>query len=84
MREALDQYYADKNKYPPSLDTLVEDKYIRSIPKDPFTRSTDTWQIELVRAGTGQSIGGTWRLQRQERLRPNGDRRVTIRGLVSR
>lgn len=47
MREALDQYYADRDKYPPSLDTLVEEKYIRGIPKDPFTNSTDTWQTEL-------------------------------------
>jgi general secretion pathway protein G len=47
MREALDQYYADKNKYPPSLEALVDEKYIRGVPKDPFTRSTDTWQIEM-------------------------------------
>src|ERR1051325_6778566 len=30
MRDAIDQYYADKNKYPPSLDALVEEKYLRS------------------------------------------------------
>jgi len=47
MREALDQYYADKNKYPPTLDTLVDEKYLRSIPDDPFTRSADTWETEL-------------------------------------
>src|SRR5215208_6518595 len=44
MREALDQYYADKNKYPASLDVLVEEKYVRAIPVDPFTKSADTWQ----------------------------------------
>jgi general secretion pathway protein G len=47
MREALDQYYADKNKYPPSLEALVDEKYIRGVPKDPFTRSAETWQIEM-------------------------------------
>ena len=47
MREALDQYYADKNKYPPTLDALVDEKYLRGVPKDPFTNSTDTWQTEL-------------------------------------
>jgi general secretion pathway protein G len=47
MRRALDDYFADKNKYPPSLETLVEEKYLRAIPRDPFTQSTDTWQIEL-------------------------------------
>ena len=46
MRDAIDQYYADKNKYPPTLQDLVSDGYLRSIPKDPFTDSTDTWQVE--------------------------------------
>ena len=48
MREAIDQYYADKNHYPPSLQSLVEDKYIREIPVDPFTKSADTWQTTLA------------------------------------
>jgi general secretion pathway protein G len=45
MREAIDQYYADKNKYPADLQTLVSDGYMREVPKDPFTHSADTWQI---------------------------------------
>ena len=44
MRDAIDQYYADKNKYPASLDALVSDGYLRSIPSDPITRTADTWQ----------------------------------------
>jgi general secretion pathway protein G len=44
MRDAIDQYYADKNKYPASLDTLVSDGYMRQIPQDPLTQSADTWQ----------------------------------------
>lgn len=47
MREAIDQYHADKNRYPPSLEALVEDKYIRQVPIDPITRSADTWQTTL-------------------------------------
>jgi general secretion pathway protein G len=43
MRDAIDQYYADKNKYPQSLQDLVSDKYLREIPKDPMTNSADTW-----------------------------------------
>lgn len=43
MRDAIDQYYADKNKYPPSLDSLVSDGYLRRIPEDPITKSADTW-----------------------------------------
>jgi len=44
MRDAIDQYYADKGKYPSSLDALVSDQYLRKIPEDPFTKSADSWQ----------------------------------------
>ena len=44
MRDAIDQYYADKNKYPSTLDALVSDGYMRKIPIDPITNSADTWQ----------------------------------------
>ena len=47
MRDAIDQYYADKNKYPASLETLVEEKYMRAVPVDPFTQSADTWQTTM-------------------------------------
>lgn len=44
MRDAIDQYYADKAKYPDSLQTLVSEGYLRAVPKDPITESSDTWQ----------------------------------------
>jgi general secretion pathway protein G len=44
MRDAIDQYYADKGKYPASLDALVSDGYMRKIPDDPITKSSSTWQ----------------------------------------
>ena len=44
IRESIDQYYADKNKYPATLDTLVSEGYLRRIPEDPITKSADTWQ----------------------------------------
>jgi general secretion pathway protein G len=44
MRDAIDQYYADKGKYPSSLDALVTDGYLRKIPEDPITNSSTTWQ----------------------------------------
>ena len=46
MRDAMDQYYADKNKWPPALQDLVSDGYLRAIPDDPFTKSADTWQVD--------------------------------------
>jgi general secretion pathway protein G len=44
MRDAIDQYYADKNKYPADLQALVSDQYIRDVPQDPFTLSNSSWQ----------------------------------------
>ncbi len=44
VRDAIDQYYADKGKYPASLDSLVSDGYLRKVPEDPITKSPDTWQ----------------------------------------
>ena len=44
MREAIDQYYADKNSYPTGLQDLVSNGYLREIPEDPMTRSRETWQ----------------------------------------
>ena len=44
MRDAIDQYYADKGRYPASLDALVSEQYLRRIPDDPITKSADTWQ----------------------------------------
>ena len=44
LRDAIDQYYADKTKYPAGLEDLVSEGYIREVPKDPITNSKDTWQ----------------------------------------
>jgi hypothetical protein len=55
MRDAIDQYYADKGKYPDSLQTLVSESYIRSMPRDPFTTSSDTWQTVPAEPESGAS-----------------------------
>lgn len=44
MRDAIDQYYADKGRYPETLDALVTERYLRTVPKDPITNETDTWR----------------------------------------
>jgi len=44
MRRAIDAYFADHIRYPESLEDLVANKYLRDIPRDPFTRSTETWE----------------------------------------
>src|SRR4051794_2027406 len=44
MRDAIDQYYADKGQYPTSLDALATEGYLRKMPDDPFTKSPSSWQ----------------------------------------
>jgi general secretion pathway protein G len=44
MRDAIDQYHADKNRYPGTLQDLVGEGYLREIPEDPLTESRASWQ----------------------------------------
>ncbi len=46
MRECINQYNADRGKYPPSINSLVNAGYLREIPRDPFTKTVESW-IEL-------------------------------------
>lgn len=45
MREALDKYHADTGQWPDALARLVERRYLRSIPADPLTDSTQSWVL---------------------------------------
>jgi general secretion pathway protein G len=58
LRNVLDQYFADKGKYPESLETLVEERYIRRIPVDPMTGSDQTWVVEFAEASDEDPEGG--------------------------
>lgn len=49
FRDVIDQYHADQGQYPPSLPDLVDKGYLRAIPVDPFTESSDTW-VEIYSA----------------------------------
>ena len=42
LRESIDKHYADLNEYPESLPVLVEKRYVREVPVDPFTKLADT------------------------------------------
>jgi general secretion pathway protein G len=44
MRDAIDKFHGDRGRYPDSLDELVNARYLRSLPVDPVTERTDTWQ----------------------------------------
>jgi len=52
MRKAIDDYYADKQKYPDSLQTLKAERYLRGIPKDPITQKED-WEEVPATPDTG-------------------------------
>jgi general secretion pathway protein G len=54
LRNVIDQYFTDKGKYPDSLQSLVDDGYIRKIPLDPMTQSDSTW-VEEQSGGQGTS-----------------------------
>jgi general secretion pathway protein G len=74
MRDLIDQYYADKGKYPATLEALAEDGYLRAIPADPFTGAAD-WEtvdaepepdsteppgvLDLHSSSSALSVGGT-------------------------
>lgn len=45
IRDVIDQYHGDKGYYPPDLEELVDEGYLRSVPLDPMTKRTDTWVL---------------------------------------
>jgi general secretion pathway protein G len=47
MRRMIDQYTADKEKAPQSLEDLVQAGYLPDIPVDPMTDSSETWEVVL-------------------------------------
>lgn len=72
LRDAIDKYYADRNRYPDTVDDLVTGQYLRKIPVDPFTDSSHSWvpvaaadaslgAVADVRSGAaGKGRDGTW------------------------
>jgi general secretion pathway protein G len=62
MRSLIDQFTLDKQRPPQSLDELVEAGYLRGgLPADPFTRSNQTWQVDLEDVaipGSSQGVPG--------------------------
>lgn len=55
LREALDKYHGDRGVYPDRLDELVERRYLRAVPLNPFTNAPD-WQLLSPPAGLKGAI----------------------------
>ena len=59
FRSTIDQFNADQGKFPYSLQELQDKKYLRTIPKDPFTNRNDTWVVVAPPAPTdGTEVKG--------------------------
>ena len=55
MRSLIDQYTLDRQEAPQSLQDLVDKGYLRQIPVDPFTNSSQTW-VEVREDDTFMSL----------------------------
>jgi general secretion pathway protein G len=67
LRDCIDQYYADRGKYPGSLDELVSNGYLRTLPVDPMTRQANWVTVPYsgnengqLEPTEGQDTGGIW------------------------
>jgi len=59
MRKSIDAYFADHGSYPNNLEQLTRNKYLRAIPRDPFTRKDDSWNcLPPEPAENGQLAAG--------------------------
>lgn len=58
FRSAIDQHYADKGRYPATLEALVESGYLREVPVDPMTKSAETWVLVYEEEGGEEPLEG--------------------------
>lgn len=56
LRDAIDKYYVDHEAYPATLEALVSDKYIRQVPIDPITESSETWVVIASREAQSPGV----------------------------
>ena len=80
LREAMDQFYADRNKWPADLTDLVTAGYIRDVPVDPITKSKGTWITEMAEPDPNRPVaaGGIHNVRSgSDRLALDGTRYAT-------
>jgi prepilin-type N-terminal cleavage/methylation domain-containing protein len=58
LRLSLDKFYADKGRYPQTLEELVKYKYLRAVPIDPITESSGTWVLLQPEPDAGEAPEG--------------------------
>ncbi len=55
LRQVLDMHLGDKGFYPPSLEVLVEEGYLRDVPLDPITGEAK-WGLEYEVPDEGEDF----------------------------
>jgi general secretion pathway protein G len=65
VRDAIDKFHADTGHYPAELNELVTKRYLRKLPIDPVSESTETWVIVPPPAESASSseATGVWDIQ---------------------
>ncbi|MBZ0067593.1 MAG: prepilin-type N-terminal cleavage/methylation domain-containing protein [Thiobacillus sp.] len=56
MRDAIDKYHGDRDRYPDSLGELVDRRYLRSLPVDPITDRADSWVAVAPPSGEAGNV----------------------------
>lgn len=56
MRDAIDKYHGDRGRYPDSLQELAAARYLRTVPVDPLTERSDTWQLVAPEDGEAGAV----------------------------
>ncbi|WP_201495079.1 type II secretion system protein [Rubrivivax sp. A210] len=54
LREAIDRHYGDRGAYPDRLEDLVERRYLRALPVNPYTMAADWRTVAPPRGRKGQ------------------------------
>lgn len=80
IRDAIDKYYADNERYPESLEVLAAGRYLRDVPVDPVTGSAATWivvspRVEVAPGRTGERS----EVRPEERRVPRPEERGALR-----
>jgi type II secretion system protein G len=58
MRDAIDQFAADKGRWPKTLVELAESHYLREVPEDPLTGRRDSWLALTPQGPPGDAATG--------------------------
>jgi general secretion pathway protein G len=67
LRTVIDNYCYDKGKCPQSLQDLVSEGYLRTIPVDPMNNNSTDWKTEMEDStqAVNQQEPGIWEVHSQ-------------------